>query len=119
MAEQQQLEIERGLHVATLRCSGQFIGGDETDALKNVLTQLMEEYKDIVLDMGRVKYVNSSFLSTLLSVQTAISRRGGQMALAGLNETLLNVLSTTRMDLILRIYDTVDEALAALNTEAQ
>lgn len=119
MEEKHQLEIEKGDQVATVRCSGQFIGGDETEEIRNVLFELMVEYKDVVLDMERVTYVNSSFLSTLLSVQTAISRRGGKMVLAGLNGMLHNVLSTTGMDQIIKIFPTVEEALESLSTEIE
>jgi len=114
-----QLEVERGQHAAIVRCSGQFVGGDETDTLRNVLTGLMEDYKDIILDMAAVRYVNSSFLSTLLSVQTAMSRRSGHVALAGLNDSINTVLTTTRMDQILKIYGTVGEALKSTTQEQQ
>lgn len=72
----------------------------------------------IVIDLGRVKFVNSCCLGSLVSALTTLRRANGDLRIVGVNETVMKILSLTRLDKILAIYPSLDEALKTLHAHA-
>ena len=68
----------------------------------------------IVLDLAAVKRVDSSGLSTLLSVLKAARAAGGDVVLLSPSAAVASVLRLTRLDQILEAYDDEGAALARL-----
>ena len=68
----------------------------------------------LLLDMSQTEYVSSSFIELLVRAWRVIERREGRMALCGVQPFCLEVLETTRLDVLWPIYPTRGEALAGL-----
>ena len=71
--------------------------------------------KNFIVDLRRVKYVNSSGIGMLLSGYTSAVNAGGNLMLADINEKMRGILSITRLSTVFKLYDNVDEALNSLN----
>ena len=72
---------------------------------------LDEKRKNFVVDLGSVKYVNSSGIGMLIRGYTSVVNAGGTLSLANINEKMKGLLSITKLNAIFKIYDNVDEAL--------
>jgi len=109
----EQIEIREELTATILSLEGQFVGGDETDALRDVLRDIStRKTADIIVDLTNVSYVNSSFISALLAAHASIARKGGTISVCGLNETIANIFAVSKLNLIFAISGDVSSALA-------
>lgn len=82
---------------------------------KERILQLIEAgQRHLVIDLSGVNFVDSSGLGALVSVLRAVSAKGGDVVLAGLQPNIRAMLELTRLDRIFAVYDTPADALAAL-----
>lgn len=100
----------------TIELAGQFVGGDETDALQAVLLDAANNEAKVLIDMSGVSFANSSFLSALLSAHARITRGGGLIVVAGMTPTVAQVFAITKLDLIFNVFDTTAQATEFINT---
>ena len=68
----------------------------------------------LVIDLSRVKYFGSVFLSFLLRCHTPVRMHGSEMVLAGVSDKIRELLRLTNLDTLWAIYDRREEALNAL-----
>ena len=66
----------------------------------------------VIVDLSRVTYIDSSGLAALIQGMQDVEDYGGRFALAGLQENVLSIFETARLDKIFLIYPHVDAALA-------
>ncbi|MFC9808588.1 STAS domain-containing protein [Streptomyces griseoaurantiacus] len=71
----------------------------------------------LVLDMEQVDFVDSTGLTTLIVLLQAAQAAGGSLRVARIPERLVRMVTITGVSQLIPMYDTVDEALAALITE--
>jgi anti-sigma B factor antagonist len=71
----------------------------------------------LVLDMEQVDFVDSTGLTTLIILLQAAQAAGGSLRVARIPERLVRMVTITGVSQLIPMYDTVDEALAALTTE--
>jgi anti-sigma B factor antagonist len=72
----------------------------------------------IVLDLGSLPFMNSSALGYLIKTRSVLLERGGQLALARLQQAIRNILVVTNLESLFALYDTADQALKALEHHA-
>lgn len=70
--------------------------------------------RSIVLDMGAVSFIDSSGLGALVSSLKVIGQNG-ELVLCGTGGTVASMFKLTRMDKVFRMFDTSEEAVAALS----
>ena len=68
----------------------------------------------LVVDLSKVKYFGSVFLSLLLRWHTPMKKNGSEMVLAGVNDRIRELLRLTNLDTLWAIYDSRQQALEAL-----
>ncbi|RJL30804.1 STAS domain-containing protein [Bailinhaonella thermotolerans] len=79
---------------------------EATEAIENDGSRL-------VLDLSGVDFMDSSGLSALIEAWRVASAAGGAVTLAGPQEPVARVLSTTGLDRRLPVYPDVETAIAA------
>lgn len=91
---------------------GNFVGGDETDELRDSIKKYSEEgNKKLIIDLGDVLYLNSTALGVLISAHANYSKREGKIKLCQLNKNLENLFVITKLALIFDSYPTQEEAI--------
>ena len=79
---------------------------------------LQDNIKDatlgVLIDLGRVNYMDSSGLATLAEAFQVIKKEGKKMAICALTDTVKNILSITRLDEIFPVFGSQEEALKEL-----
>ena len=68
----------------------------------------------LIVDLTGVRYFGSSFITFLLRLHLITKSRGSELILAGVNNRVRELLKTTALDTIWALYETSQEALAAL-----
>ena len=69
--------------------------------------------KQLVVDLARVSYIDSSGLAVLIEAMQTVGAYGGKFSLAGLQEGVRPIFEIARLDQVFRIFPDVDAALAA------
>ncbi len=69
----------------------------------------------IVLDMSKVDFMDSSALGAVVSCMKSISTRGS-LAISGTHGAVLKLLKLTRLDRVLKLYDSTEDAAKALQS---
>jgi len=69
---------------------------------------------DIIIDLAKVTYMDSSGFGTLLSATKRLRPLNGSLHLVACNEPISRMLQITRLNTIFAVHDTLDEAAAAI-----
>ena len=85
-----QIEVRRDDNSVILVLSGRLTRGEHLDLLReNVSALLRDGYRDFVVDLESVSYVDSTGLGELVAIYSMVRReQAGVIRLAGLNERL-------------------------------
>jgi anti-sigma B factor antagonist len=86
----------------------------ELEKLSTALYELVDagDTRRLLVDFTRVKYLSSQAIGIVITLHKKVSQRdGGQLMLCGVGPSLTNLLKITRLDRILRITATQEEAL--------
>ena len=95
---------------------GNVMGGPDSEKFSKLLHDLLDEgKKNIVVDLGHVKFMNSSGLGMLISGFTTIKNGGGSLKLANATEKINSLLVITKLITIFENYNSVDEAVKSFN----
>jgi anti-anti-sigma factor len=65
--------------------------------------------KNIILDLDKVRYCDSSGLSAILVANRLCKNANGTFVLTGLNEAVERLITISQLDTVLNITNTVDE----------
>lgn len=79
-----------------------------------LLTVHAEGYKNLILDMKRVKYADSSGLSALLVGNRAFSEEGGVFVLSSLQDHVVKLLKISMLDKVFKVVDDNEAAAEAV-----
>jgi anti-sigma B factor antagonist len=67
--------------------------------------------KQLVVDLSRVTYLDSSGLAVLIEAMQNVEEYGGKFAIVGVQETVRAIFDIARLDQVFRIFPDVDAAL--------
>ncbi|MFW6254377.1 MAG: STAS domain-containing protein [Chitinivibrionales bacterium] len=82
------------------------------------LSELLEEGKTrIVLDMSSAAYLSSMGVAVIVDIFKRTRKAGGGMNLACVNHLIRHLLDMTNVTRKVSLFDTVDEAVAALQSD--
>jgi len=71
----------------------------------------------IVVNLEHVPYIDSSDIGRLIRSHLSVRRAGGRVRLCNLSERVLAVLQMTRLDTVLDLYASEEEALVQIRGE--
>ena len=95
-----------------LELKGNVMGGDDTKEFNEVLHKLIDAGKTrVVLDLGGVKFMNSSGLGMLIGGLTTMKKAEGHLKLANVTEKIESLLIITKLIKIFESFDSVDDAV--------
>ena len=72
--------------------------------------------KNILLDLGNVRYCDSSGLSAILVANRLCKNANGTFVLTGLNEAVERLITISQLDTVLNITNTVEEGIELIKT---
>ena len=98
-----ELQTRQQENVFVIELSGELMGGSDSEKFRNVIDEaIMDETNNVVIDLERVHWMNSSGLGLLISALTSLRSSGGDLRLANLSERLRRPLTITKLDTIFK-----------------
>jgi anti-sigma B factor antagonist len=80
-----------------------------------VVNLVSEGARNVVIDLSGVTFMDSSGFGTLLGATRRLRPAGGGLHLAAPNSTIQRMLRLTRLDSIMEIHETRDQAIQAVS----
>jgi anti-sigma B factor antagonist len=95
-----------------IELKGNVIGGPDSEEFSKLLHKFVDEgKKNVVVDLGSVKFMNSSGLGMLISGFTTMKNGGGSLKLSNATEKINSLLVITKLITIFENFDSVDKAV--------
>jgi anti-sigma B factor antagonist len=110
--------VDERYNAVVIALKGNVMGGPDGSKLHDTLHQLKDGgKKNVVVDLSRVKFMNSSGLGMLISGMTTMRNAGGDLRLANVADRIQSLLVVTKLITVFKHYDSVDEAVASYDQE--
>ncbi len=100
--------------VAVLKFSGSLLGEpDATKVRKKVHSLVDDDMRNVVIDMGDLKWINSAGLGSLIASLTTLRNAGGDLRLAKGPDNIESLFRITELVKVFKMYETVEGAVAS------
>jgi len=109
----ERLEVD-GVPVIGLADSTEIDVGNVDDFKRSFIEQLAASDRTVVLDASRIEFVDSAGMSALLTIHKHLQHSDGELVLAALNRSVLEVFRMVGFDIVFRNHATVGQALDSL-----
>jgi anti-sigma B factor antagonist len=86
-----------------------------TPELRSALVSVASGRSRLIIDLTKVDFIDSTALGGFISVLKALGS-DGELALSGARPPVRRLLELTRLNQVMRLHSTVDEAKAAFGT---
>lgn len=113
------LSVEERYSAAVIQIQGKFLGTVHGDELRAKLEGLRNAgKKNIIFDLSKLDFIDSSGLGALISSLTTMRNAGGDVRLAGTEDRVKNVfLVTNVLGSVFTDYATVKDAEESFRTD--
>lgn len=99
--------------VLIIRLEGDLIGeNDGAAVLAKATDAVQNEILKCIIDISKLRYINSSGIGVLITVLTKFRNKGGEVFLLNPSESVQKLLIITKLNAIFQISKTEEEALA-------
>ena len=103
--------------IMVLSLSGKIMGGPDHEKFHaEIKTLIAEGFVDVLLNMAKVNWINSTGLGVLVSAFHTLKKNGGQLKICEVSERIDNILNVTQLKLVFETYETQEQALASFET---
>lgn len=103
-------------NVMVFDVSGHVMGGPDADTFHELVkSQLSEGRMKILVNLGKVNWINSTGLGILIAGYTSVQDAGGEFKLAKISSRIESILMVTKLAGIFESYETEEEALASFS----
>lgn len=101
-------------HVTILTVDGDLVIGESESLFKRTVVRLLEEGKvNLLVDMRRVNFLDSSGLGALVRAMTNSQKEGGQTKLLGAGPQVKKLLEMTKLDSVLENFTDMETAVSS------
>ena len=110
------MKIKRDDHggVVILRLEGKLMGGPDAESFQSLIRGLVADgVGKVVVDLGKVSWVNSTGLGILISGYTTMKSNGGSLKLLNVNKRIDQILIVTKLHTIFETFEDEARALAS------
>ena len=103
--------------VIILTVTGKMMGGEDSQQFHEEIKEIIREgYKYILLDLGKVKWMNSSGIGTLMSSWGSVLQNKGILKLANVTKKIESLLVITQLIQFFETFDSVDRGVASFHS---
>ena len=93
---------------------GRIVLGEESAALRGLIAELLNQgHKQILLNLGNVKFIDSSGLGNLVGAFSSVRKLGGELKLLSLTNRVHEVLQITKL---YKVFDIKDDEVEAIKS---
>ncbi len=107
---------KREANSVVITVQGDLIGDEVGPRLVEIVSDaLNDKVKNCVIDLKGVRYISSSGIGVLITMLTKMRNAGGEVFLTSPSEHVKKLLIITKLNNIFTVFDSLDEALGAVN----
>jgi anti-anti-sigma factor len=99
--------------VIVVYLSGGIFFGEESDCLRTLMKELLNESHKIVFDLGNVTHFDSGAVGVLVAVFASARKVGANVKFANLGDHTTGVLRTTNLGRVFEIFGKTRDAIAS------
>lgn len=104
--------ISEKYNCVVIEFKGNVMGGPDAVSLNEQLHELIENDKtNIVVNLSKVKFMNSSGLGMLIGALTTMRKAGGDLRIANATDKIESLLIVTKLITVFKHYKSLDEAV--------
>lgn len=108
-----EINVDRQDKVAIAEIPVEELDASNAGELKRDMAPILEANTRLVIDLTRLRFVDSSGLGAMLSCLRHVSAKGGDLKLCGLSRQVRAAFELVRMHRIFDIFPTREEAVRA------
>ena len=108
-----QLAVEKVGDVAVVVIPVEELDASNAPEFKRDMAPALEAHANLVLDLSRLRFVDSSGLGAFISCLRKLNARGGDLKLSGMSKQVRAVFELVRMHRVFDILPTKQEAVQA------
>lgn len=106
--------------ITLLNLTGTIVAGNDSEALSSLVGEFLAAGETgIILDLGKVTFIDSTGIGALIRVHSAAMRKGASVKLLHLTKRVYDVLQITRLSSVFGIYDDLEKAKASFGGTAE
>ncbi len=104
--------VSERYNCAIIEFKGNVMGGPDAVSLNEKLHELIESDKtNVVVNLAKVKFMNSSGLGMLIGALTTMRKAGGDLRIANATDKIESLLIITKLITVFKHYKSLDEAV--------
>jgi len=101
-------------NVLILTITGNMMGGTDSQEFHTTLKDFIQQgYRNFLLDLGKVRWMNSSGIGTLMSSWGSVCQVSGQLKLANVTKKIKSLLVITQLIQFFETFESVDRGAAS------
>jgi anti-sigma B factor antagonist len=105
------IEVERRAEAAVVRLAGSCTMTASDRLAQSLVSLATERPKLIVVDLGRLDFIESTGLGAIVAGFLRCRRHEGEVRLVGPAPEIAHLLEVTRLNQLFRVHPSVDEAI--------
>lgn len=111
-------DVDERYNAVVITLKGNVMGGPDGAKMHDTLHELKDGgKKNVIVDLSKVKFMNSSGLGMLISAMTTMRNGGGDLRLANVADRIQSLLVITKLITVFKHYDSVEEAIESYNAD--
>jgi len=100
--------------VSVVELDGRIVLGEESNSLREKLKSMVAAgKKKIVLNVGNIKYIDSTGLGTLVAAHLSANTQGASVRLCHLGKKFHEIMQVTKLLTVFDVYDTQTAAVSS------
>lgn len=108
------IQCRRVGYVTVVDCAGKLIAGENAASLHDQVRRCIDSHISVVVNLGAVTFIDSSGLGLLVRLVTTTRNSPSGLRFCGANDQVHRILELTNLRGVLRVHDTEQEAIEAL-----
>ena len=110
--------LDERYNAVVIALKGNVMGGPDGASIHTTLHELKEKGQvNVVVDLGKTKFMNSSGLGMMISGLTTMRNAGGDLRLANVADRIQSLLVITKLITVFKHYESVDEAVKSFEDD--
>lgn len=108
-----QLIVEEKAGVKVVVVSGDYLDSSNAQEFRHEVQPVLEAGGNVIFDLSRLKFVDSSGIGVLLSCRKQVNTSGRDLKLCGVSKQVRVLFELVRLHHIFEIFNTKEEAIRA------
>lgn len=107
------IQVQQAEHTLVVEVAHTVFDAHTSKEFRGEMENKLKDRQQVVLDMSRVTFIDSTGLGALISCLRQVNAGGGDLKLCGLTANVRSLFQMVRMHRLFEIYNTRDEAVRA------